>query len=185
MTPTESSKPKVRTVTLTGKPPVRVREDLWPVIASARRHDGQVECQANHLWHLTVRQHEDGRTLVYGSETSGPGGAYRGYEEARAGELLDAGADVASAIIRVGTDARCSQAMQDECIGDLPPVDLDARPARPASRGPSDAEPLGDFWGSVERMAGVAVSKEKLATLLALLVQARPHCPADLQQEIV
>jgi hypothetical protein len=128
MTTTESSKPKVRTITLTDRPPVRVREDLWPVIASARRCDNEHECQANHLWHLTVRQHEDGRTLVYGSETAGNGGAFRGYEEARAGELLDAGADVVSAIIRVGTDARCSKAMQDECIGDLPAVDLDARP---------------------------------------------------------
>jgi hypothetical protein len=109
-----SAAPKVRTITLTDRPPVKVREDLWPVIASARRYDGQVECQANHLWHLTVRQHEDGRTLVYGSETSGPGGVYRGYEEARAGELLDAGVDVASAIIRVGTDARCHKAMQDD-----------------------------------------------------------------------
>ena len=73
-----------------------------------------------------------------------------------------------------------------ECIADLPAEDLDdAPPVRAASRGPSDAEPLGDFWGAVSRMSGVAVSKEKLATLLALLVQARPHCPADLQQEIV
>jgi hypothetical protein len=122
---TAESKPKVRTITLTGRAPVRVREDLWPVIASARRHDNQVECQANHLWHLTVRQHADGRTLVYGSETRGLGGTYQGYEEAHAGELLDAGADVASAIIRVGTDARCSRAMQDECIADLPATDLD------------------------------------------------------------
>jgi hypothetical protein len=121
---TESSKPKLRTITLTGRPPVRVSEDAWPIIASARRHDGKVECQANHLWHLTVRQHADGRTVVYGSNTAGQGGVYQGWEEARAGELLDAGADVASAIIRVGTDARCSKAMQDECIADLPAEDL-------------------------------------------------------------
>lgn len=122
---TEAKAPKVRTVTLTGKPPVRVREDLWPVIASARRHDGQVECQANHLWHLTVRQHADGRTLVYGSEDRGNGGVYRGYEAAYAGEMLEPGSDIASAIIRVGEDARCSKAMQDECVADLPAVDLD------------------------------------------------------------
>lgn len=122
---TEAKAPKIRTVTLTGKPPVRVREDLWPIIASSRRHDGQVECQANHLWHLTVRQHEDGRTIVYGSEDRGNGGVYRGYEAAYAGEMLEPGSDIASAIIRVGEDARCSKAMQDECISDLPAVDLD------------------------------------------------------------
>jgi hypothetical protein len=121
---TESKAAKIRTITLTCRPPVRVSEDVWPVIASARRHDGKVESQANHVWHLTVRQHEDGRTIVYGSEDRGNGGVYQGYEAAYAGELLDAGADVASAIIRVGTDARCSKAMQDECIADLPAEDL-------------------------------------------------------------
>src|SRR5208282_4361155 len=185
MTTTESIKPKVRTITLTGRPPVRVREDVWPVIASARRGDGVVECQDNHRWNLTVREHADGRRIVYGSETSGPGGVYQGYEAARAGELVEPGEDVAEVVRRVGKRARCSEPMIDECIADLPPVDLDAEPARQAPRGPSGAEPLGDFWGSVERMTAAAVSNEKLTTLLALLVQAHPHCPADLQQEIV
>lgn len=116
--------PKTRTITLTGRPPVRVSEDVWPIIASARRHDGKVECQANHCWYLTVRQHADGRTIVYASEQAGSGGVYQGYEGATAGEVLDAGQDVASAIIRVGTDARCSRAMIDDCIADLPAEDL-------------------------------------------------------------
>jgi len=127
---TTESTPKTRTVTLTGRPPVRVREDFWPIIARARRHDGKVECQANHLWDLTVRQHADGRTLVYGSEDSGNGGVYQGYEAAYAGEMLEPGADIASAIIRVGEEARCSKSMQDECIADLPAVDLDAAPSK-------------------------------------------------------
>ena len=154
MTTTESSKPKVRTITLTDRPPVKVREDLWPVIASARRHDNQVECQANHLWHLTVRQHHDGRTIVYGSEDRGNGGVHRGYEAAYAGVMLEPGSDVARAIREVGERARCSEGMITECISDLPAVDLDARPA-PKGRGPSDDEPLGDFWGAVARMNGV------------------------------
>jgi hypothetical protein len=119
-----STTAKTRTITLTGRAPVRVREDLWPVIASARRHDGQVECQANHRWHLTVRRHADGRTIVYGSEAGGEGGVMRGYEPAFAGELLEAGADIASTILRVAGDARCSRAMADECIADLPAEDL-------------------------------------------------------------
>ena len=134
---TESSKPKFRTITLTDQPPVRVREDFWPVIASARRGDGAVECQDNHRWHLTVRRHatatvgdeytphEDGRVIIYGSETSGPGGVHQGYEGAHAGEMVERGADVAAAIRRVGERARCSGAMIDACIADLPAVDLD------------------------------------------------------------
>jgi hypothetical protein len=119
------SKPKIRTITLTDRAPVRVCEDRWPVIASARRHDGLIESEANHLWHLTVRQHSDGRAVVYGSETPGGGGVHRGYEEARAGELVDSGVDLAVVIRRVGESSRCSEAMIAECIAELPAVDLE------------------------------------------------------------
>jgi hypothetical protein len=115
---------KQRTITLTDRAPVRISEDAWPRIAYASRHDGKVECQANHEWHLTVRQHADGRAIVYGSEVAGMGGVHQGYEEARAGELLDAGADIVSAIRRVGERARCSDAMIDAVIADLPAVEL-------------------------------------------------------------
>ncbi len=129
---------KMRTVTLTDRPPVRVSEATWPVIASARRGDGAVECQDNHRWHLTVRAHAakpvvdgeyephaDGRLIVYGSETGGPGGVHAKYEDARAGEIVEPGADVAAVIRRVGERARCSEAMIDECIADLPAESLD------------------------------------------------------------
>lgn len=170
-----TAKSQTRTITLTDRPPVRVSEATWPIIASARRGDGAVECQDNHRWHLTVRQHaavpvdgdtyephEDGRIIVYGSETSGPGGVYDGYEEARAGEIVEKGCDIAAVIRRVGQRARCSEAMIDECIADLPAVDLDEVPS--------------------VTMHGI--SSEALARLLALLTVAMPHCPADLQGEI-
>ena len=137
---TTTTTDKTRKITLTDRAPVKISEAAWPVIASARRHDGKVACQANHEWHLTVREHRDGRRIVYGSEVAGNGGVYRGYEEARAGEIVeptgalrsvdvrpsetpDAAATVA-AIRRVGERARCSQAMIDECIADLPAEEL-------------------------------------------------------------
>ena len=137
MTTTE----KTRKITLTDRPPVKISEAVWPVIVSARRHDGKVECQANREWYLTVREHRDGRRIVYGSEVAGNGGAYQGYEEARAGEIVepsdalrsvddgpltrtpDAAATVA-AIRRVGERVRCSSAMIDGCIADLPAEEL-------------------------------------------------------------
>ena len=225
MTTTEA--PKKIKITMSERRPLSIVEDEWPLIASADWHNGQVECQANTIRRIKVREHADGRRLVYGFARAGNGGQHAGtrnpeggflvsakvgypvpsadddetvrairriggilgddaWEEARAGEMVEPGEDVAAVVRRVGERARCSEAMIDECIADLPAEDLDdAPPVRAASRGPSDAEPLGDFWGAVSRMSGVAVSKEKLATLLALLVQARPHCPADLQQEIV
>ena len=140
---TTESSAKLRTITLTNRPPVRIAETAWPIIASARRHDGQVECQANHVWHLTVRQHADGRTIVYGSEDRGNGGMHQGYEAAYAGELLESSSayedrcpgdhprawrkrtqDIVEAICRVGKDARCSEAMIRECLADLPAEDL-------------------------------------------------------------
>ena len=115
---------KMRTITLTDRPPVKVSEATWPIIARARRHDGAVECQANHEWHLTVRRHEDGRCIVYGSEVAGNGGVYRGYEEARAGEIVESGGNVATAVRRVGERARCNEGMITECIAELPAEEL-------------------------------------------------------------
>ena len=115
---------KIRTITLTDRAPVKIRAAIWPCISSASRHDGKVACQANHEWRLTVRQHADGRAIVYGFEVAGMGGVYQGYEEARAGVLLDAGADIAAAVRRVGEHARCSDAMIDEVIADLSVIDL-------------------------------------------------------------
>lgn len=107
-----------RTITLTGRAPVRIAEDQWPIIASAKRFDGQVECQANHTWRLTVRQHTDGRTIVYGVYDS----CYPG-EGARAGEVLAAGKDIPESIYRVAEACNCTQCA-DDCIADLPAIDL-------------------------------------------------------------
>lgn len=61
---------KKLTITLTDRPPVKIVEADWPIIAESSwgDHDGQVECQANRKWSawLKARQHDDGRTIVYG-----------------------------------------------------------------------------------------------------------------------
>ena len=80
------------TITLTGRSPVKINKDEWPIVASAedKQFDGQYEFQANRhaSWKLLVRQHNDGRTIVYAihsysSQFQGEGG--RGL---RGGELL-------------------------------------------------------------------------------------------------
>lgn len=58
-----------RTITLTGRRPIKIEEDNWTVIAKASdsEHDGQVECQANRksAWCIRVREHDDdGRVIV-------------------------------------------------------------------------------------------------------------------------
>ena len=105
--------------------PLSIVKADWPLIASADRHDGQVECQANHLWTIRVREHADGRRLVYGWVREGNGGVYAGWRGAEGGFLVEAGdeAETIRAIRRIGgiiDDDR----LADECIADLPAEDL-------------------------------------------------------------
>jgi hypothetical protein len=130
---------KTRIITLTDRPPVRIREEDWPVIAEASYHDydGEYEAQSFRHWRswLIVRRHKDGRALVYAvcqHET-----AYRnerGYEQ-RAGELLPAGhstEDLVAAIKRVHGRINIVddkhrddwRLLADECIASLPPEEL-------------------------------------------------------------
>lgn len=130
-----------RTITLTGRPPVRINEDLWPVLAEASdsEHDGQVECQANRKssWAVRVRQHDDGRAIVYAtySYESHWQGARR--YSAKRGVMLPANTDeagicdaireVCSDIARAesnGGDAERWPTLAAECIADMPAEEL-------------------------------------------------------------
>lgn len=122
---------KTRTITLTGRPPVKINEDEWPRIAKGEHsdHDNEYEFQANRKWKdgLIVRQHADGRALVYGYslyDTQFRGESDYAY---RGGYLLDAGADIPAAIRRVaaelverGAPERLVTVVAHECIADLP-----------------------------------------------------------------
>ena len=116
----KSTKPKTRTITLTDRPPVTIREDQWPQIASAKDWDNTHESQANRTWALRVRQHDDGRAIVYGLYDS----QFQNERELRAGELVEADGDIAAAIHRVAKNCNCEQIAQ-ECIADLPAVELE------------------------------------------------------------
>jgi hypothetical protein len=85
------------TITLTGRPPVRIRKDDWPIIASASGehpiHEGHSTGEDDYA--LFVRLHADGRALVYGRACHP--GAYN-WVWSRGGELLGSGADLAESI---------------------------------------------------------------------------------------
>ena len=132
---------KLRTITLTGRPPVRIDEEDWPVLASATdsTHDGQVECEANvrTSWGIRVRQHEDGRHLVYAAYSFSTQYQHGRDYEARRGVLLPCNStvdDVCRAIEEVCQDiaeAECSEGdetrwptLAAECIADMPPEEL-------------------------------------------------------------
>jgi hypothetical protein len=75
---------------------------------------------------LIVRQHADGRALVYGvvdAALAAWGAPARG-ESWRGGELLDADSDRARAIRRVGEAGGLPDAIIRACIADLPAVEI-------------------------------------------------------------
>ena len=133
MTTTET---KTRTITLTGRPPVKIRDDQWPTIAEASGdsygdNDYGRRQQALHQgefdkYTLKVRQHEDGRALVYGilNAAIAAWGAPAGGEYFSGGELLEQGADIAVAIRRVGESCNLPDSVIRDCIADLPAEEL-------------------------------------------------------------
>jgi hypothetical protein len=127
--------------------PVKIKHNEWPIIAHGSTHDGAVECQANTEWYIAVRQHADGRRLVYGWQCAGSGGKPVGYRGRRAGYLIEVDTQVASPgnkvvwweDMRRASERRDTEIEEqtvrairrvagvigddelgDECIGDLP-----------------------------------------------------------------
>jgi hypothetical protein len=116
-------------ITMSERRPLKIDPEQWPIVAQAHRHDGQVECQANTVWRIYVREHADGRRLVYGWMDRGPGGKPIGWRGATGGFLVDPDLSVGAvapneaetirAIRRIGGIVNDDQ-LADECIADLP-----------------------------------------------------------------
>lgn len=129
------------TIVLTGRPPIKINEIYWPVIASAsdKEFDNQYEFQANEIskWLVKVRQHADGRAIVYASYSyvSNWAGARCYYP--KSGVLLPANSshdDICRAIKNVcfdiaslehyGDEANRWPTLANECIADMPAEEL-------------------------------------------------------------
>lgn len=115
-----------RTISMSNQAPVVVDEEAWPVIASARWCDKpQCPSEANRKARLFVREHVDGRRLVYGSSSSqwpGEGGGYGGYLITE-GVTGDRDGQTVDFIRRVAEEIGHRELAAD-CIADLPPVVL-------------------------------------------------------------
>jgi hypothetical protein len=130
-----------RIITLTDSPPVQIDEANWPLIASAadKQHDGQIEAQANRTskWFVGVRQHADGRAIVYAKYTYDTAWQGERNRTAARGVLLSAGttvqeiceaitsvcSDIAAAKHNSGDEERWRE-LAPQCVADLPPERL-------------------------------------------------------------
>lgn len=117
-------------ITLSDRPPVSIDPDRWPVIAIARWHEGVYASQSFRRARITVREHADGRRIVYGWRTS----QYQDERERAGGYLLDApqplglpphddSEPTVRAIRRVAGVIDMPE-LADEVIADLPAVEL-------------------------------------------------------------
>lgn len=127
-----------RTITLTNRPPVKIDEDTWGLIAvaTAKDYDNQYEFQANRTskWHIGVRQHDDGRAIVYASYNHTSAFQSESDYSCRAGVLLDSSDDLPAAINEVAreiasqehasSDAEKWPTLARNCIADLPAEEL-------------------------------------------------------------
>lgn len=121
-----------RTITLTDRAPVAIVEADWPELATGRYQQTDVACGAGGFRAVAtiairVRQHHDGRTLVYGTDHCTGADGYT----SRAGYLLTghpSPAAIAAAITATGQDL-CAQAGSEcadiqravrACLADLP-----------------------------------------------------------------
>lgn len=123
------------TIALSDARPVKIDPAAWPVIAKDAWHSGEYAFQSFDSAWIKVRQHSDGRTLVYGFAGDGAGGSRPNRADISAGYLIPAGDDdgVIRAIRRVAgalTACDCGPSSADcdalaiSVIGDLPSVEI-------------------------------------------------------------
>ena len=132
MTTSKTTESKTRIITLTGRAPVKISEDAWPLLAYATGDSWTGNDYARHNqasaqgeldeYSIRVRQHQDGRAIVYAVFDAAS--VWTHNESRKGGELLESGADIVAAIRRVGEDCQIPDSVIRECIADLPAVDL-------------------------------------------------------------
>jgi hypothetical protein len=124
---------KSRTIAMTGRPPVIIDEDDWPLISSARRtsradatYEAIMRGEVDRMY-LNVRRHADGRSLVYAS-TVAAHECWRQPAEGRdwrGGEIVEDESDVPEAVAMMAEAAGYENDMVMEVLERLPAERLD------------------------------------------------------------
>ncbi len=128
---------KYRTIVLTDSAPVKIIQEDWPVIAHGHHYSfgGQFDFQANEKLEINilVKQHADGRTLVYGCYDFSTNWAARDdvchragylYPDALSPDQLIRTIKKVGAEIADGADISTVSDIVRDCISELPAVDI-------------------------------------------------------------
>jgi len=136
MTTTDKKKLKIE---MSERRPLTITVADWPRVAYGEDYAGQYDFQSFDGARISVRQHADGRSIVYGYAGDWDGGGRPERENRTAGYLVAAGDDVVRAIHRVAgvlAGASCvgemAHAAARACIADLPEEAID-EPTEPAT----------------------------------------------------
>ena len=128
------------TIVLTNRPPIRISRDKWPIIASAEMedYDGEFRFQSFRTtdWAIRVRQHSDGRTIIYAIYDHVTAWQNERCRTVKHGILLGTchdglEQDIVSAVHQVcdmmpdDDDSGYWQDLANQCIAELPAVDID------------------------------------------------------------
>lgn len=137
MSTVTSEKAKTIEIIMSERRPLKIDPSVWTLIAQAEYYNGQHRSQANTIRQIKVRQHEDGRRIVYGMQFAGNGGQHAGTRNPAGGFLLSA-VDIngkpctngypdedgtVRAIRRVGGIIE-DDGLAAECIADLPAEEI-------------------------------------------------------------
>lgn len=117
-------------IEMTDRRPVQIIKSEWPVIAQgsgdsfggndgARHQQALLQGELDE-YRITVRQHADGRSIVYGGLSAG----WSGNQSWTAGYLLNPGADITQYIYKVAGVCSIPHVIAHECITNLPAENL-------------------------------------------------------------
>lgn len=105
-------------IAIDGRRPVSIDPETWPTVAKSSWHEGQIACQSNRRAWCKVRQHADGRSIVYARHESSWANEADRYSGA-IGTAVEIPAMVVLVCRRIGMES-----LANECLADLSAEEL-------------------------------------------------------------
>lgn len=186
---TKNSNPRL-TIKFSDRPPVTITKSAWPVVAKAtyEDYDNEYRFQAFRTWDASVivRQHADGRTIVYATYWFSTAWQNERDVQCYSGQMLSPeqgrDVDVVCATIRqvcggMSDDCKCDwNELAADCINDMPADRIDVSPVRKA---PSPLRVLfADLRSKLS--SDVAATREAARDAIEALLHVR-RCLADVE----